>query len=165
MDNIILIIGKVKFPITLDPSVWIFDDRKQDLHSYFHTKDEKNNPLEEYTKSISKHWDREIVEGAVFPPTLKSEKKFLKEKLLTGTFCIGFEPFLKNAEIQEDAEYLVIETRDSEVKIPIAEANELVLGFSKDGKPLTEDGPIHIYFGDGSNFEDPIKFVKAFRVE
>ena len=35
MEKIVHIKGKVKFPITLDPSVWIFDDRKFDLDTYF----------------------------------------------------------------------------------------------------------------------------------
>lgn len=165
MENIILIKGKVKYTITLDPSVWIFDDRKEDLTTYFQTERVEKDALEEYTKSVSKHWDREIVEGAIYPPTLKTEKKFLKEKLLTGTYCIPFKPFLKNAEIHESAKVLSIITEDSEIKLPIEKAKELVLGFSKDGKPLKEDGPLHCYFGDGSNFENPIKNVRAFIVE
>ena len=88
MENIISISGNVKFPITLDPGVWIFDDRRVDLNTYFDEAIEKTDALEEYTKSISKHWDREIMEGAIYPPTLKSEKKFEKEKVLTGTFGI-----------------------------------------------------------------------------
>lgn len=165
MNNIILISGKVKYSITLDPSVWIFDDRKQDLHTYFHEKKEQVDALEEYTKSVSKHWDREIVEGAIYPPTLQTEKKYLKEKLLTGSFCIPLKPFLQNAEVKEDARFIIVETKDEEIMIPLEEACELVAGFSKNGKPLTEDGPIHLYFGNGSNFNDPIKNVEAFRVE
>ena len=30
-----MIKGKVKFTITLDPSVWIFDERKADLDYFF----------------------------------------------------------------------------------------------------------------------------------
>lgn len=37
--------------------------------------------------------ERQIREGAVSPPTLKSEKKYEKEKLLDGTFGIKLEPF------------------------------------------------------------------------
>lgn len=165
MESIVLISGKVKYSITLDPSVWIFDDRKQDLHSFFYSKKEEIDALEEYTKEVSKHWDREIIEGAIVPPTLKSEKKFIKEELITGTFCIPFKPFLKNAEVQEGASHLIIVTNDGEIEIPLAVAEEIVLGFSKDGKPLKEDGPVHCYYGDGSNFNNPIKNAKEFRVE
>ncbi|AIE59511.1 hypothetical protein [Bacillus methanolicus] len=164
MENIITIKGKVKFNITMDPGVWIFDDRRIDLNTYFISRNQEEDDLEEYTKSISKHWDREIMEGAVYPPTLKSEKKFEKEKILTGTFGIPFKPFLRNAEPAENAEWLVIETDSSEVKLPLEKGFELILGFSKDGKPLKEDGPVHVYYGDGSNKDTPIKNVKGFTV-
>ena len=38
------------------------------------------------------------------------KKKFIKEALLTGTFGIPFEPFLKNAEPLDEANTIVIET-------------------------------------------------------
>ena len=165
MDNIIIINGNVKYPITLDPGVWIFDDRRIDLHTYFETDNNQIDELETYTKSISKHWDREITEGAIFPPTLKTEKKFEKEKLLTGTFGIQIKPFLRNAEPSEGAESFIIVTLDGEVCIPLQQAEELILGFSHNGKPLKEDGPVHVYYGDGRNKENPIKSIKAFRIE
>ncbi|RBP95090.1 hypothetical protein DFO70_103121 [Cytobacillus firmus] len=165
MENIITFKGNVKYQITLDPGVWIFDDRRLDLTTYFIQDDIRKNELEEYTKAVSKHWDREIMEGAVFPPTLKTEKKFEKEKVLTGTFGIPFKPFLRNAEPKENAETVIIESEDGEARLALSQAEELILGFSKDGKPLKEDGPVHVYYGDGSNQNSPIKSVKAFRVE
>ncbi|WP_394583567.1 molybdopterin-binding protein [Cytobacillus firmus] len=165
MENIIAFKGNVKYQITLDPGVWIFDDRRVDLTTYFMHEHIRKNELEEYTKAVSKHWDREIMEGAVFPPTLKTEKKFEKEKVLTGTFGIPFKPFLMNAEPDESAEIVVIESEDGETRLTLSEAEELILGFSKDGKPLKEDGPVHAYLGDGSNYNSPVKRVKAFRVE
>ncbi|WP_370225108.1 peptidyl-prolyl cis-trans isomerase [Cytobacillus sp.] len=165
MENIIAFKGNVKYQITLDPGVWIFDDRRIDLTTYFNQEYIRKNELEEYTKAVSKHWDREIMEGAVFPPTLKTEKKFEKEKVLTGTFGIPFKPFLKNAEPKDNAEIVIIESEDGEARLTLSQAEELILGFSQDGKPLKEDGPVHVYYGDGSNQSSPIKRVKAFRVE
>jgi hypothetical protein len=165
MENIIVLSGKVKFSITLDPTVWIFDDRKVDLTTYFSTSFEHTNELEEYTKSVSKHWDREIMEGAVYPPTLKTEKKYQKEKVLTGSFGIPIHPFLKNAELDEDAVALLIKTTASEHEISLDKAKNLLLGFSNGGKPLSKDGPVHVYFGDGSNLEHPIKNVREFIIK
>ncbi|CAM3693711.1 peptidyl-prolyl cis-trans isomerase [Mesobacillus zeae] len=165
MDTIIPVGGNVKYRITLDSGVWIFDDRKVDLETYFLDASGKYNELEEYTKSISKHWDREIMEGSIQPPTLKSERKYEKQKILNGTFGIPFGPFLRNASPAEDAEKLLIVYENGETAIPLAKAEELILGFSKSGKPLLEDGPVHVYFGDGSNKEEPITKVKEFRVE
>lgn len=165
MENIIPIQGKVTFTITLDPGVWIFDDRRVDLKTYFEGSQKVEDDLEEYKKSMSKHWDREIMEGAVFPPTLKTEKKFEKEKVLTGTFGIPIKPFLKNAEVKEDAKYLTLVTSDGDVTMPLEVGQELILGFSKDGKPLTSDGPVYAYYGDGSNKHQPIKNIRAVAIK
>lgn len=165
LESIVFIKGKVKYPITLDPGVWIFDDRKVDMDTYFKTEKEHADELEEYTIAVSKHWEREIREGAIFPPTLKTEKKYEKEKVLTGTFGVPFEHFLKNASPDEGASIVVIETETGESSFPLEIAQAFILGFSIKGQPLREDGPIHVYFGDGSNIENPIRKVKAFRVE
>jgi hypothetical protein len=50
------------------------------------------------------------------------------------------------------------------VEIPLEEAYNLIFGFSINGKPLTQDGPVHIYYGDGSNKNTPIKNVNGLRV-
>jgi hypothetical protein len=165
MAEIILLTGNVKYPITLDAGVWIFDDRRIDLNTYFVEKHEEIDELEEYTKAVSKHWDREIIEGAIYPPTLKTEKKYEKEKVLTGTFGIAFKPFLANAEPLSDARLLIIETKDGEVEFPLADAEELIFKFSDNGKPLKEDGPIHVLYKDGSNQDNPIKNVTALKVK
>jgi hypothetical protein len=165
MENIIILSGKVKYTITLDPTVWIFDDRKVDLTTYFSTTSIPSNDLEEYTKSVSKHWDREIIEGSVYPPTLKTEKKYEKEKVLTGSFGIPFQPFLENAEPEGNAATLIIKTTASEHEISLDIAKKLIIGFSEVGKPLSEDGPVHVYFGDGSNQQHPIKNVREFLIK
>lgn len=165
MENILPIEGNVKYKITLDPGVWIFDDRKVDLNNYFISKTEKEDELAAYTKNISAHWDREIREGAVFPPTLKTEKKFEKEKLINGSFGIAFKHFLKNAEPGDDASVCLIETKDKTIEVPLHEANTFILAFSYNGKPLKEDGPVHIYFDDGSNQNKPIKHILKFIIK
>lgn len=166
MENIILIKGNVNFTITLDPGVWIFDDRRIDLSTFFQVNEKKLDDLEEYTKNISKHWEREITEGASHPSAIKKEKGlFEKEKVLTGTFGIPFKPFLTNAEPTHSANLLVIQTSTGEFEIPLDRANDLILGFSNNGEPLRDDGPIHIYYLDGSNQHNPIKNVQTFFVK
>lgn len=168
MNSIILIEGNVKFNITLDPSVWIFDDEKIDLHTYFDAPEkveDDSNELEDYTKKISQFWDREIQEGAVFPKTLKTEKKFLKEKLITGTFGMPLRRFINNASPNEDASKLIIVTEHDSITIPLEKGYDAILGFSKDGKPLTEDGPAHFYFGDGTNKDHPITHLRKLMIE
>lgn len=73
IEMIIQIKGKVNFNITLDPSTFIFDDRKVEM-------DTLNKTIKRDNDSISfednYEWNREILEGGSKPPTLISEKKF-----------------------------------------------------------------------------------------
>ncbi|MFC5557933.1 peptidyl-prolyl cis-trans isomerase [Ureibacillus thermophilus] len=166
MESIIPIKGKVKYKLTLDPSVWIFDDRRIDLKTYFTKPKEEENEDLKYLFKMGEHWSREIMEGATFPPTLKTERKFDRKGMETGTFGMEIKYFLNNAEIEEDATKVVFECKDgTEHAFSIDEAYTLIFKYSQDGKPLTEDGPVHIIFGDGSNLDNPIKNIAAIRVE
>ncbi|WP_223700369.1 peptidyl-prolyl cis-trans isomerase [Sutcliffiella deserti] len=160
METIIRIEGKVKYQITMDPGVWIFDDRRVDLDTYFEQEHiQEINELEEYTKAASKNWEREIREGAIQPPTLKTERKYEKEKLLTGSFGIKFAPFLKNAEPSPDAKTVTFLSDEQELEVDLKKAQEVIFAFSNKGKPLRESGPVHVYYGDGSNKADPLQSV------
>jgi len=166
METIIPIKGEVKFQITLDPSVWIFDDRRIDLNTFYSEQYIEKDELAEYTKKVSAHWSREIMEGATYPPTLKSEKKYEKTKMLTGTFGIHLKHFLKNAEVNDRATSVVFETTTGEeYRFSLDEADSLILQYSQDGKPLREEGLVHVLLSDGSNLKNPIKHVEAIRVD
>ncbi|MBU8906727.1 peptidyl-prolyl cis-trans isomerase [Desertibacillus haloalkaliphilus] len=165
MEFIIDITGDVDHPLTIDPSVWIFDERKVDLDTYFDT--EREDELTAYKKAISAQWDREITEGSK-PPSQTNENQidYNKQQLMNGSFGMRLEPFLKNAKPNENATIVSIETADnSTVDVAIDKAYSLILGFSYKGKPLKDDGPVHIYFDDGSNRDQPIKNVLRLRVK
>ncbi|SFA76174.1 MULTISPECIES: hypothetical protein [unclassified Bacillus (in: firmicutes)] len=165
MENVLSIQGNVKYSITIDPGVWIFDDRKIDLDTYSFKEEDKRDEKEEYTKAISKHWDREISEGAIYPPTMKTERKFEKERVLNGTFGIPFKPFLTNASPLPEAKEVTIVSSEGDITVPLDSAYEMILQFSQNGKPLKEDGPVHLFWGDGSNKLNPIRNIKAFLVK
>lgn len=122
LEPIVFINGKVKYPITLDPGVWIFDDRKIEIDTYFNAERVQVNELEEYTIAASKHWQKEIQEGATMPPTLKTERKFEKQRLMEGTFGIPFEPFLKNAEPETGVTEVIVTTDEKELTFPFSSA-------------------------------------------
>lgn len=168
MEFIIPFKGEVTYKLTLDPTVWIFDDRKLDLKTFFTEEHVDKDDLEEYKRGMGEHWSREIMEGATVPPTLNSEKKYKrqeKQDMLTGTFGMRFQPFLENAEPASGASKVVFETASGEHDFPIEDAKQLIFKFSQDGKPLREDGPVHILLPDGSNADQPITHVSAIRVE
>ncbi|GKV67675.1 hypothetical protein NCCP2716_01730 [Sporosarcina sp. NCCP-2716] len=164
METIIPITGNVKYSITIDPTVWIFDDRRIDLDTYFVTEQVEFDEMEDYKERMGKHWSREIMEGATYPPTLQTEKKYEKQKMLTGTFGMIIEPFLKNAEPAADAENIILVTSEGEFEFPISDAKELIFQFSLKGKPLKEDGPVYVLKKDGSNLDSPIKGVTSIRI-
>lgn len=165
MDFILELKGKVKYNLTIDPGVFIFDERKFDLTTYFDVKGDQESEEEKYLKAVSSHWDREITEGSAPPEKKSAPKQTLKEKISTGTFGIAFEPFLKNAEPDADASLIEIHTEDSSVELTIEEASKAIMGFSNKGKPLKEDGPVHFYYGDGSNKDHPLKNIRKFIVK
>ncbi|EIT84931.1 hypothetical protein A374_12830 [Fictibacillus macauensis ZFHKF-1] len=165
MDFALELKGKVAYDVTIDPGVFIFDDRKFDLTTYFNTPKERNQDEEKYLRSVSSHWDREITEGSAPPPPEKKKPTTLKEQLLNGTFGILLGHFINNAEPTNEATVVEVHTKDRVITVSLAEAKEAVLGFSLNGKPLKEDGPVHFYYGDGRNQAQPIKHVRAFIVK
>lgn len=165
MQTVIQITGNVRHSITLDPGIWIFDDRRIDLNTFF-TKDYvEKDELEQYKKNVGKHWSREIMEGATFPPTLETEKAFEQSKDITGTYGIYLHHFLKNAVPQEDASAIIFVTQDDEeFSYPLHMVEEFILKYCIDGQPIREDGPVHILLKDGSNKDQPIKNVTAVKI-
>ncbi len=165
MQKIIQITGNVQHSITLDPSIWIFDDRRIDLDAFFQEGYVEKDELEEYMKNIGKHWSREIMEGATFPPTLETEKEFEQTKEITGTYGIYLHHFLKNAIPNEDATTIIFQTETAEeYSFPLHMTEEFILKYSMDGKPITEDGPVHIILKDGSNIEQPLKNIVTVKI-
>ncbi|MBD3106864.1 peptidyl-prolyl cis-trans isomerase [Bacillus sp. AGMB 02131] len=163
MESIVQIKGNVGYSITLDPSVWLFDDRKQKLEDFFGAAIQEEDQLEAYTKAASEHWDREVTEGATPPSEKKEKKKTIKEQLTTETFGILFRDFLKNSAPTETAETVIVVSEEGNHAFPIEQAYQFVLCFSNQGKALTEDGPIHVYYNN--NDTDKITKVREFIIE
>jgi hypothetical protein len=164
MADVITINGNVKFGITLDPSVWIFDDRKFKMEDFFASIGEEETEKEDDSlEKIGKRWDRELTQGVA--PTKQSEKLFVEKKQIAGDYGIKFGPFLKNTEPGDDASTLVCQLESGEeISLPLREAFEAVLCFAIDGKPIREDGPVHLYYGDGRNMGNPIRNIVKFTV-
>lgn len=159
MAEVITINGNVKFTITIDPSVWIFDDRKFKMEDFFASiGEEQQDEEDDSLMKMGQQWDKELTQGVA--PTKKSEQLFVEKKRIAGDYGMKLEPFLKNAEPKSEATMLRCELAQGEdVMLPLAEAYEAVLCFAIDGKPIREDGPIHLYYGDGRNMEAPIRGI------
>ncbi|RAL25670.1 hypothetical protein [Thermoflavimicrobium daqui] len=120
MHSVILITGKVKYQINLDPTIWIIDDRHFNLNEYFSE-----------------------VEG----------------------LAMMFETFLHNADPDPAATHVICHrSRGESITLTIEEAYKSYLCFAKEGQPLQEGGPIHLYLADGRNKQNPIDYIIKFEV-
>lgn len=162
---IVQVKGNVKFPITLDPTVWIFDDRKILLEEAFIVRKEEEDKDAD-AKKTAEMFDQEVYfETKINPPVRNSIKRFDKNKVLSESYVMPLKPFLTGAEINEDAKTARLVTDDEDIVISIEQLMNAYARFSNKGKPLKEDGPIHIYFGDGLNQDQPFKCVKQIIIE
>ncbi|MCT2538100.1 hypothetical protein NC661_09610 [Aquibacillus koreensis] len=162
---IIQLKGKVAYPLTIDPTVWIFDDRKIPFEEAFLSTTKKEETEVDELKKAADRFQREVYRQSVKPPVNKSISRIDKETLLKSTYVIPFEDFLNTAEIAADAKNARLETNEGDVTITIDQLQNSLLLFAKDGKPLKETGPVHLYFRDGTNFDSPIKGFNKIIIE
>jgi hypothetical protein len=154
---IVPIIGKVTYQITMDPTVWIFDDRKIILEEAFSDNNEKNNIDE--AQLAAERWERAIGNFSK-PPVNKSITKHERENILKYSYVMPITDFLNHAEVKAEATDVTLVTEEKDITIPLSDLYNSYLMFARDGKPLREDGPVHLLYKDGSNKENPIKGIK-----
>lgn len=158
MSDVFLLTGDVQFPLTIDPSVWIFDERKIELDRIFEGDIQEEDANEQYTKKVSKHWDREIVEGAKVDN--RGPYAAQKKQWLEGTYVMPFSYFIDNCNPMHRDKLVTIETSDGSLTLPFEQVYESYLAFSNKGKRIIENGPVHLYFKDGSNKNSPITSIQ-----
>lgn len=164
MADVIVIKGAVTYSITLDPSVWIFDERKIELLSFLDLDEEDQANELAYLKGAGAHWDRELLEGAT-PPSTNTSLPDMR-KVLEGDYGIRLSYFLDNAKVDAEATILRIhrENNDS-VDVSIDQARKAILQFSKNGKPIRENGPVLFYLLEQlRNGEQPIDSIVSFEL-
>jgi len=161
---IIQLKGKVHFTITLDSSVWIFDDRKIILEEAFTERTEEQD--EDRLEKAAELFNQEIYsQKKIKPPVNKSINRFEREQALTHSFVMPIKDFLNNAEIKPEAKRAILITNSDDVVINIEQLRAAYLLFAWKGKPLKENGPVHLYFGDGSNQDEPMKGIKEIIID
>lgn len=155
--------GAVKFPITLDSTTWIFDDRKVKIEDI-------ENGVFDGTKPVNfednREWNRAILEGQTSPPTLNSEIKYRKRSVLEDSFAINMTPFFKNAEPYETATTIRLFNDNDSIEIPIELLPYLFFQFAKDGKRLYDDNSVDsfIYNPESPSYSHEFKYVTHIEV-
>ena len=125
--------GAVKFPITLDSTTWIFDDRKVQIEDLEQGVFDGTKPI---NFDDNREWNRAILEGQTNPPTLNSEIKYKKRAV------INMSPFFKNAEPHDTATAIRLYNNNDAIEVPIDLLPYLFFQFAKDGKRLYEDNSV-----------------------
>ncbi|ALX47351.1 hypothetical protein [Lentibacillus amyloliquefaciens] len=161
---ILPITGKVAYAITLDPTVWIFDKRKILLEEAFNAKSQKVDEEDE-VKKASERWDRAVNTEKQKQSVNKNITKAEGKKFLENSYVMPIKEFLTNTSVKEDAQNAILETANGEETIPLKTLENSLLLFALDGKPLKEDGPVHLFYNDGSNRDNPIKSIKKIIID
>ncbi|MCO4850968.1 peptidyl-prolyl cis-trans isomerase [Bacillus vallismortis] len=159
--SVIQVKGNVTYPITIDPSVWIFDDRK----FLFDSKgDSQGIHIQSSGDESDLDPERVIREGQITPPTLQTEKQYEKQKLMKGSFAMQLGTVLKNAEPLSSATECVFVTSSGKTTVSLETALNSIVHFSEAGKPIQEGGPVHIYFEDPVDHDQPITDIKEIEI-
>ncbi|WP_026905987.1 hypothetical protein [Paucisalibacillus globulus] len=153
---IVPILGNVAYQITMDPTVWIFDDRKIILEEAFDVNLKKEEIDE--VKLASEKWENAIGRTAK-PPVNKSLTKHERENILKYSYVMPINDFLDYAEIKVGSTDATLITNDGDIVMSIEQLYDSYLLFAIDGKPLKEDGPVHLLYKDGTNMDQPIKGI------
>lgn len=161
---IVPIRGNVTYKITLDPTVWIFDDRKILLEEAFDDSSIKEERRTEADKT-EERLGKELYQQKVKPPVNQSIKRFSKEELLSNSYVIPIIDFFNNAEPKSDASKAMLVTNHTEEEISLEQLKNSYLLFAIDGKPVREDGPVQLFFKDGSNKNNPIKGISEIIIQ
>ncbi len=165
MAEVIVIKGAVTYPITLDPGVWIFDERKINIANYRETaEDEQLAEEQAYLKGTGAHWDRELHEG-VTPLTQRTSLTELRQTL-DADYGMKLSIFLNNAQVSPEATTLRVHRENGDfIDIPLTEAKKAILQFAKAGKPIRKNGPVYFYLPSQIiSKEKPIDSVVAFEL-
>lgn len=163
---IIPIIGNVTYSITLDSSVWIFDERKILLDDAFSKNQENNTDEVHITKRLADRFNREVYQSNANAPRVnKGLTKKEGEEILKNTYVMPLADFIENAEIKIDAKKATFITTDGEYSVSIQELKDGYFLFSRNGRPLKDDGPVHFYYRDGSNKDNPIKGIQKIHIQ
>jgi len=155
--------GNVRFPITLDPTVWIFDDRKIVLDDAFKIQEwDENDP--DFLRRKAEIFEEVYLSKSNKPPTQKTVATYRKDDVLNHSYVMPLKDFVLNAEANQDAKRALLHRANDSVAISYEQLLESVALFAVNGKPLVEDGPIHLIFGDGSNKDEAITNVQSIEI-
>ncbi|WP_078576081.1 hypothetical protein [Salipaludibacillus agaradhaerens] len=160
---IVSIKGAVKHTIIIDPGLWIFDERKVDLTTYF--TEERPDASTALYEQLGRSWDEQRLKGAR-PQSNDNKLSVDKKALTTSSYGMPLGPFISNAQPSSNATKVTFSstTKHTHFICSLEEAENGILGFSHKGQPLKETGPVHFYLNDGSNLLTPVTDIDTITI-
>ncbi len=150
------ITGNVRYTITIDPTIWIFDDRKILLHDLLTGHMIKQQDKNEET--LNKQWDQATYQQKIQPPINKSIGAYEDKQDLTDSYVMPIKQFIEYAEVNKDTDDVLLATVDGDMRIPLVDLYNSHMLFAVNGKPIQDKGPVHLYLKD---VNEQIKIIKG----
>src|SRR5699024_11678665 len=100
---------------TLDPSVWIFDDRKILFEDAFQTKTSNDNETSSDIERAAMRWNRAVYPDHIKPPVNRSISRMEGKEILKNSYVIPLRDFIENADIKSGSANAILETTTGEV--------------------------------------------------
>src|SRR5699024_5844867 len=107
---IVPITGNVVYPITLDPSVWIFDDRKIEFEKAFATS-YKPEDCDDELNYAAERWNKEVAPKKYISTTNRGIGRSERKEILKRSYVMPIKPFIENAEPKSNARHAILMTR------------------------------------------------------
>lgn len=152
------ITGNVGYTITIDPTIWIFDDRKILLHDlltgHIIQQSNKNESI------LNKQWDQATYQQKIQPPINESIGAYQDKQDITQSYVMPIKKFIEYAEVNKNTEDVLLGTVDGDIRIPLEALYNSHMLFAVNGKPLQDKGPVHLYLKDINKQVRIIKGVK-----
>src|SRR5690625_7115119 len=146
---IVQLAGNVGYPITLDPTVWIFDDRKVLFEEAFIKKEESTHTYERNElDEAAERWNRAIHLSDARPPVNKSITRFEREKILKNSYVMPIQEFIVHAEVADDAKDVTLITDDKDVLISLVQLRNFYLFFVIKRKSIKVNDLVILYITD-----------------
>src|SRR5699024_485312 len=116
-------------------------------------------------KKTAERWNKEVSPKNYISTTKRGIGRRERKEILKRSYVMQIKPFIENAKPISNARHAIRIPRIEKETIVIQRCKNSFLLFSKEGKPLKEDGPVHLYDRDGSNQNNPIKGIQKIIVD
>src|SRR5699024_2587237 len=111
-------------------------------------------------KKAVERWNKEVSQKNYISTTNHCIGRIERKEILKRSYDMPIKPYIENAKPKSNTKHAIVINRFGNETIAHERLKNSCLLLSKEGKPLKEDGPVHLYDRDGSNQNNPIKGIQ-----